>query len=207
MAPVRFGDLKEYVVQSCDQQRGLAAHMRQADDNLGRTLFKRNDRQFLNKVIHDASMDHRPEYDKRLKQLAKLIGVIDADATHHDVGTDHRFKRLEQENRKLKRQLEFALTELKNYQDNFTKLKRALEDRALEEVRFEFECKDCQRKLKILMAVLAVLILVASWDFVILIPQWIILILQWMITAAIAIVFIPMIIVAFLCVVECLFYK
>ncbi|ETO68350.1 hypothetical protein F442_14625 [Phytophthora nicotianae P10297] len=198
-------------------------------------------------------MDHRPEYDKRLKQLAKLIGVIDADATHHDVGTDHRFKRLEQENRKLKRQLEFALTELKNYQDNFTKLKRALEDvdsefdcrdsqlkilqnnstkfqRALEEVRFEFECKDFQRKLrqvlqgnsikflhralkevqfqlKILMAVLAVLILVASWDFVILIPQWIILILQWMITAAIAIVFIPMIIVAFLCVVECLFYK
>lgn len=50
-------------------QRGSAAHMRQRDDNSRRKILTPAQRKFLNKVIHDPSMVHRPEFDERLGQL------------------------------------------------------------------------------------------------------------------------------------------
>lgn len=62
--------LQHLVMQSGLEQRGLAAHLRQHDDNSKRTVLKAQERKFLNRVIHDPSMNDRPDFVKRLEQLA-----------------------------------------------------------------------------------------------------------------------------------------
>ncbi|CAK4077831.1 unnamed protein product [Aphanomyces euteiches] len=55
-------------------QRGIAAQIRQRDDNSGKTLLRREDRRFLNQVIHDSSLEHDPQFDERLKYIAEYSG-------------------------------------------------------------------------------------------------------------------------------------
>lgn len=50
-------------------QRGTAAHIRQADNNSGRTMLNSSDRQFVNKVIHDPNMNYSPQYTTDLNRL------------------------------------------------------------------------------------------------------------------------------------------
>ncbi|KAH9061692.1 hypothetical protein Ae201684P_021027 [Aphanomyces euteiches] len=55
-------------------QRGIAAQIRQRDDNSGKTLLRREDRRFLNQVIHDSALEHDPQFDERLKYIAEYSG-------------------------------------------------------------------------------------------------------------------------------------
>ncbi|DAZ99771.1 TPA: hypothetical protein N0F65_001280 [Lagenidium giganteum] len=62
-------------LQSSVKQRGLAADIRQRDDNSSRKLLPPKDRRFLNRVIHDTSLAHQPDVDKRLMSLATRSGA------------------------------------------------------------------------------------------------------------------------------------
>ncbi len=53
-------------------QRGKAAQIRQMNDN-GMPLPKK-DRQFLNVVIHDKSLDHNEKFEQKLTKLTKKHG-------------------------------------------------------------------------------------------------------------------------------------
>ncbi|KDO32374.1 hypothetical protein SPRG_02851 [Saprolegnia parasitica CBS 223.65] len=63
------------------EQRGLAAWLRQRDDNAHRNLLTYTDRlllnQFLDRVVLDASLSQSPHYDARLSVLATRLGVRD----------------------------------------------------------------------------------------------------------------------------------
>ncbi|CAF0790925.1 unnamed protein product [Adineta steineri] len=56
------------------QQRGDAAHIRQKDDNSGKTMLTSKERQFVNSVIHDKSTEHNPKFDSGLEKLKKKSG-------------------------------------------------------------------------------------------------------------------------------------
>ena len=56
---------------ACCLQRGLAAEIRQKDDNSGRRILTDSERDFVNEIIHDRRMDHRPEFYRRLQELMK----------------------------------------------------------------------------------------------------------------------------------------
>lgn len=78
-------------LQSSESQRGLAAEIRERAKNSDRTLLK-NERQFLNRVVHDSSMTHDPEIDRRLNHLAERTGSrapgFYEDATKETRGND-----------------------------------------------------------------------------------------------------------------------
>ncbi|EQC41817.1 hypothetical protein SDRG_00676 [Saprolegnia diclina VS20] len=65
--------------QSGYEQRGVAAYMRQLDDNAkktrGQPLLDKGDRQFLNQVIHGESDKFNPDEDVRLRSMATHYGV------------------------------------------------------------------------------------------------------------------------------------
>jgi len=70
-------DSKMYIKNYANaQQRGIAAHARQIDDNRGRTVLTKGERDHVNKTIHDPNLEHRPELDPKLKKIeAKTQGM------------------------------------------------------------------------------------------------------------------------------------
>jgi hypothetical protein len=52
------------------KQRGNAAQIRQMQDN-GTIVLPKADRQLINTIIHDKSLDHEKKFDKKLNQLKK----------------------------------------------------------------------------------------------------------------------------------------
>ncbi|KAJ4461887.1 hypothetical protein PAPYR_1578 [Paratrimastix pyriformis] len=55
------------------EQRGEAAHARQEVDNTSRERVTREEYNFLNRVIHDKSMEYRPEFDKPLARITDKV--------------------------------------------------------------------------------------------------------------------------------------
>lgn len=53
------------------QQRGDAAQIRQMDDNRNRQMLSREDRKFVNTVIHDKSEGHNDKFDEKLDSMNK----------------------------------------------------------------------------------------------------------------------------------------
>ncbi|KAF0699433.1 Aste57867_9975 [Aphanomyces stellatus] len=62
-------------LQSSSGQRGVAADIRQRDDNASRRLLSPHDRRFLNQVIHHKSLEHQPDNGERLISLATKLGA------------------------------------------------------------------------------------------------------------------------------------
>jgi hypothetical protein len=50
------------------EQRGIAAHIRQMDDNNDRKILTKEDRDFCDTVVRDKSMEHKPEFDTKLQE-------------------------------------------------------------------------------------------------------------------------------------------
>jgi len=52
------------------QQRGVAAHARQKDNN-NPGLLNKDERHFANEVVHHRNEKHTPGFDKKLEALGK----------------------------------------------------------------------------------------------------------------------------------------
>jgi hypothetical protein len=65
--------------QSCGDQRGIAAQLRQINENKGGTLLSQEEKNFVNEVIHDPDTNHRPDFDDKLDALKERINPPDCD--------------------------------------------------------------------------------------------------------------------------------
>jgi hypothetical protein len=49
--------------------RGEATHIRQQDDNSGKTLLTPQERRTVNAAIHDKSLDHKPKQHEAVMKI------------------------------------------------------------------------------------------------------------------------------------------
>lgn len=71
--------MADMIELSCKTQRGAAGMIRQLDDNSGYQILDKDERRFLNEVIHDPSTQHRPDFEQKLDDLATKLDVPECD--------------------------------------------------------------------------------------------------------------------------------